>query len=136
MSFPATQLPSPITHCRLEPKVQQAVPARSHFPPLWLSLDWGSAAAAATAAAAVAAASPAPVDCITGCCREAWGAAAERGSSCAWIRRTGGQLCCPLLWGRAARPHLVPWGQGVQCRSWATIPLAGGGARFGGGGGG
>lgn len=34
LSFPATQLPSPVTHCRLEPKVQQAVPARSHFPPL------------------------------------------------------------------------------------------------------
>lgn len=148
MSFPATQLPSPITHCRLEPKVQQAVPARSHFPPFWQFLDWGSAAAAfaAAAVAAAAAASPASVDCITGCCSEAWGAAVGRGSPCAWIRghscvavcsgdEQRGRTSCLVVRGcsaEAGRPFLqlgegralVEVGAGETERPWLPPPLS------------
>lgn len=65
-----------------------------------------------------------------------WGLGGRCGAWISLCMDSGAQLRCRLLWGRAARPHLVPCGQGMQCRSWTTISLAGGWARFGGGGGG
>lgn len=86
-----------------------------------MSLDWGSAAVPAAAdaadaaattnvAAPAAAASPAPVDCITGCCREACGAAAGLGSPCAWIRRAGVGNCAALCSEDIQRGRTSPLG--------------------------
>jgi hypothetical protein len=126
-----------------------------------MPLGWGSAAAAAAAvaAAAAAAASPAPVDCITGSCREAWGAFAGRVFPRAWLRKAGlvalrgGRAHYPRSWwlgqlhlargvrgysARAGQPFLrlgegyepVGWGRAKQQSLWLPRPSSAAGAQW------